>query len=216
MRHKFVQLENSRWSRSRWKVYLLTKLMNYNSYFAEKGVSICDTMVEWTSSCLREKSLHIQIFPTLPRVSRSFRRKSWGKLGGAIMEKIRQRQQEERRSPLGKLIKSPSEHFSHKTILHYYPLCGLFSFSTLKYIGKFEKTYFEDGGDISLGGRSQPTCGNMKSAAKVQISHDLNNHQSDRSTQNIWIWNRFRKSVWLVRLSDQSLLIMYLKEIILN
>ena len=34
--------------------------------------------------------------------------KSWGKLG-AIMEKIRQRQQEERRSPLGKLIKSPSE-----------------------------------------------------------------------------------------------------------
>ena len=87
------------------------------------------------------------------------------------MEKIRQRQQEERSSPLGKLIKSPSEHFSHKTILHYYPLCGLFSFSTLKYIGKFEKTYFEDGGDIS-----QPTCGNMNLAAKVQISHDLNNH----------------------------------------
>ena len=35
-----------------------------------------------------------------------------GRVGGklrAIMEKIRQRQQEEKSSPLGKLIKSPSE-----------------------------------------------------------------------------------------------------------
>ena len=55
------------------------------------------------------------------------------------MEKIRQRQQEERSSPLGKLIKSPSEqnNFSYETILHYIPVLAWTVNSTLQYLGNF-------------------------------------------------------------------------------
>ena len=69
------------------------------------------------------------------------------------MEKIRQRQQEERSRPLGKLIKSPSEQ-NYFLVKQFYiislPLGGPFSFnSTLQYFGSV---------DISSCGHSQSTC----------------------------------------------------------